>query len=344
MTKMPGMKEVAELARVSTATVSRVLSEDSRISAATRSRVMAAAKELGYIKSFAASGLASGQNWNVGVILPSVNGWYLSSVLEGIADSLLTRGYDLTLYNSAGGTHQRILFDDFLLRQRVDGVVIIGTRLERNEATRLHAVRRPIVSVGDISPHAGVIQIHNARAATAATSYLISLGHQRIAYVGGVHDGSPLDDGVSLPLGGFETAMQQGKLPLNKKWLVRADLTVGGGRRAAMELLNVPREDRPSAIVGSSDEVAIGVLLAARELNLSVPGQLSVIGIDGNELGETFGLTTVDQFAHEQGRIAVSQLLMQLASPNGSSARSHLTCKTELVIRSSTGFPTIGGY
>ena len=103
---MPGIKEVAELAGVSAATVSRVLSDDLRISAPTRHRAKAAAKESGYTKSFSASGLASGKNWNVGVLLLTVKGWYYSAILEGIADSLLAAGYDLTLYNSAGGIHE----------------------------------------------------------------------------------------------------------------------------------------------------------------------------------------------------------------------------------------------
>ncbi|UUL77920.1 LacI family transcriptional regulator [Pseudarthrobacter sp. Fe7] len=98
------MKEVAARVGVSEATVSRVLNQNANISSRTRDRVLVAANELGYVRSFSASALASGRTRNIGVLVPAVNRWYFASLLEGITHALRAEGYDLTLYNSAGET------------------------------------------------------------------------------------------------------------------------------------------------------------------------------------------------------------------------------------------------
>ena len=193
--------------------------------------------------------------------------------------------------------------------------------------------------MGDDPPGAGVVQVNNMEAAAAAaTFHLISLGHRRIAYVG-MDNRGPVASYFSLRREGFKTAMWQRKLPVPKKRLIEADCTLSGGYQAAKELLDRPLEDRPSAIVGATDDMAVGIILAAKELHLSVPAELSVIGIDGNEVGEAIGLTTVDQFAQEQGRIAAARIIEQLSSPSADPVSSHRVCQPELVARTSTGVP-----
>jgi LacI family repressor for deo operon, udp, cdd, tsx, nupC, and nupG len=104
---VPGIDEVARVAGVSTATVSRALSGQGHVSPATRERVRRAARDLGYVVSSSASGLATGRTKNVGVVIPFLNRWFFSSVVEGAESSLLTHGYDLTLYNLQGGGDER---------------------------------------------------------------------------------------------------------------------------------------------------------------------------------------------------------------------------------------------
>lgn len=134
--------------------------------------------------------------------------------------------------------------------------------------------------------------------------------------------------------------MEQAGIPLRRQWIVPAESTLGGGYEAARMLLTAPKMDRPSAVVGSSDDVAAGVILAARELALSVPDDLSVVGVDGSEVGEAFGLTTANLFAQRQGQRAVRQLLDELARHGDRSGLFYPESRPELVIRSSTGIPT----
>ena len=118
---MVGIIEVAELAGVSTATVSRALNGKSHVSSRARERVLEAAQELGYVASSSAFTLATGRAKNIGVVLPFVDRWFFSAVLEGAINSLVERGYDVTLYSLSGGpNNRRRVFSDLVLRKRVD--------------------------------------------------------------------------------------------------------------------------------------------------------------------------------------------------------------------------------
>lgn len=318
---------------------SRVLNDDARISARTRDRVTSAAIELGYVGSFSASSLASGRNSNISVLLPGLNSWFFSSVVERISASLLKERFDLTLYNSGGGTRHGALFDDFLLRRRVDAIIVVASKLSTDEIARLLTIRMPAVVVGGSAPGISTISIDETAASAAATAHLVDLGHQRIAHVSGLVDDGPSFSTSTRHREGYEATMNQVDLRVLKQWIVSAKSTVAGGYEAAMRLLVLPTQERPSAILSSSDEMAVGVIFAAKEFGFTVPGDLSVIGIDGNELGEAFSLTTVNQFAQEQGRRAVQHLRAQLCAPRTEYVSSNEIFSSKLIPRSSTGAP-----
>ncbi|MHA7264471.1 LacI family DNA-binding transcriptional regulator [Arthrobacter sp. TMN-37] len=337
---MAGIKDVAKRAGVSTATVSRTLSGNGRVSEKSRRAVLQAARELGFVPSYSASSLASGRNRNVGVVVPSVNRWYFSQVVDSAAAALLEAGYDLTLYNlSEGAGHRDRVLSDFLLRQRCDGVLSVSLELSRSELGQLLAVGKPVVGIGGALPGAHTISVNDRAIATLATEHLLSLGHRRIAYMGGT-EAFENDFRISgTRRQGFEAAMAAEGQEVFPSWRADADFTIPGGYIEAKRMLGHPRE-RPTAVFCASDEMAIGTILAARDLGIRVPEDLSVIGIDGHDLGETFGLTTVAQFPSQQGEYAVKRLLGILADPDQDDAgRTHEEARTELVVRSSTSAP-----
>ncbi|MDO9591534.1 MAG: LacI family DNA-binding transcriptional regulator, partial [Microcella sp.] len=152
---MVGIDDVARRAGVSTATVSRALSGRGHVAATTRERVEAAAADLGYVVSASASSLATGRTRNIGVVVPFLNRWFYTSVIEGAQRRLMQYGYDLTLYNLSGDDQERAkVFDDHLLRQRVDAVIAVSLELTVAEITSLHALSKPLVGVG--GPLSGV--------------------------------------------------------------------------------------------------------------------------------------------------------------------------------------------
>ena len=339
---MPGIKDVAKRAGLSTATVSRALSGKGNVSARSRERARAAAAELGFVLSYHASSLASGRNHNVGVVVPSVHRWYFSAVVEGVSATLLDAGYDLTLYNVSEGPDRRhSVLNDFLLRKRVDAVIAVSLELSAAEIQQLLAIHRPIVGIGGPLPGASTIRIDDAGIAEAATNHLIRLGHTRIAHL----TGDPaLNQDFKLPgirQAGFEAAMKDAGLPVRPEWQISADFTIQGAYTSARRLLGMGTE-RPTAIFAASDEMAIGTILAARDFGLRVPHDLSVIGMDGHELGEVFGLTTINQDARGQGALAARLLLETLdaGTPAGNDgSASDREYPTELVIRTSTAVP-----
>ncbi|GAB2454007.1 DNA-binding LacI/PurR family transcriptional regulator [Conyzicola lurida] len=335
---MTGINEVAVLAGVSTATVSRALSGNGHVSLATQSRVKAAALELGYVVSSNASGLATGRTKNVGVVIPFLTRWYYSSVIEGAEQALLSHGYDLTLYNlSGGGDERRSVFEHFLLRKRVDAVIAISLELTASELASLFEMNKPIVGIGGPLPGVRTLSIDDVKVARLATEHLLSLGHTSIAHIGG---DTSVELDFHLPTNrrvGYEAALEAVGIPIDPELFAAADFSVPGGYRAAKQLLGNPRK-RPTAVFAASDEMAIGTILAARDLGLAVPGDVSVMGIDDHELAGFFGLSTVAQFPAAQGRMAV-ELLMEELHPGRHVAAANTPLHFELIVRSSTARP-----
>lgn len=343
---MTTIQRVAELAGVSTATVSRALAGKKTVSSGTKARVEAAAQELGYVASSAASSLASGRTRNIGVVVPFLDGWFFTRILKGAHEALADAGYDLTLYHlDASGTgrageenpRRKRLFDEFLRRQRVDAFIAVSLELTDAELEGLRIINKPAVCIGGPLPGALTLSIDDAAIARLATEHLLALGHRCIAHVGG----DPLLDlDFHLPRtrrAGYEAALRSRGIEPDPLLVRVADFTIAGGYRATLQLLGDPRV-APTAIFAASDEMAMGALMAARDLGRRVPEDLSIVGIDGHELGEFFGLTTVSQFPETQGRLAAEAVLREL---DGESSGPHnIALPFELIVRRSTSVPS----
>ena len=336
---MLGIADVARHAGVSTATVSRALSGGFHVSPATRLRVEASAAQLGYVVSSNASSLASGRMKNIGVVVPFLNRWFFASVVEGAQQSLQRHGYDLTLYNLTGGASaRRSVFEHFLLRQRVDAVIAVSLELTESEVARLHALNKPLVGVGGPLTGVPTLTVDDLAVARLATEHLISLGHTRIAHIGG---DKALDLDFNLPTNrrfGYEAALKAAAIEARQDYFRPADFTMAGAYQAAKQLLGRPH-GRPTAIFAASDEMAIGSILAARDLGFVVPRDVSVIGVDDHEQAAFFGLSTVAQFPQQQGEKAVELLMDELRPHPAPRIGLNINMPFELIVRASTARP-----
>ena len=332
---MAGIAEVAARAGVSKATASRALTGAGYVSELTRTRVRDAAAELGYVASTSAVSLATGRTQNIGVVMPYLNRWFFAEVLEGIQQSLLERGLDLTLYDAKPGTPGRArIFGDFLARKRFDGLIAVGLEPVDHEIDQLTQIGRPIVSVVGSGEQTSVVAVDDDHAARRATEHLIELGHRDIAFVGG----SPHSHWAHVDqerLTGYRHAMREAGLSQYVRH-AHSEVTMPGGYAAAADLLGDARQ-RPTAIVGVCDEVAIGAIIAARRLGIQVPAALSVVGIDDHEFADMFALTTLQQVPREQGAAAVELLLAEIADPERSLTVVRMPAR--LVVRNSTAPP-----
>lgn len=329
---MSGIAEVARRAGVSKSTASRALGGTGYVSDDTRQRVMDAASSLGYVPSTSAVSLATGRTQNIGVVMPYVNRWFFAEVLEGIQQALLQRGLDLTLYDAKPGSAGRNrIFEDFLARKRFDGLIAVGLEPDHKEIDQMLSLGRPVVSVIGSSTATTVIEVDDDYVARRATEHLVALGHRDIAFLGG---------GVTTHwaqvdrrrLDGYRGAMRSAGLA-DRAMHITSEVTMPGGYASAVDALGDVR-GRPTALVATCDEVAIGAIIAARRLGVQVPSDLSVIGIDDHEFADMFSLTTLRQSPREQGRVAVDLLLTHLDDP--SMPPQIVRMQAQLVVRNST--------
>ncbi|WP_030482847.1 LacI family DNA-binding transcriptional regulator [Nocardioides aequoreus] len=336
---MTGIKEVADEVGLSQATVSRALRGQRGVSERNRERIEEAAARLGYVASRTAVGLATGRTHLVAAVVPHVTRWYFGTVIHGAEQVLRKHGYDLLLFNLAGSAEARDrVLGTHAATKRADALLLAG--LQPSDAERSWRDRHgtPAVLVGAVAEGWPSVTIDDEHVAVVAMQHLIDLGHQRIAYVGGEQANTLEFSTPGARHRGFLGSMDRAEHKVPPEYDHDGDFTLASGLEAGRALLRLPTP--PTAIMCASDEMAIGVLRAARELHLAVPGDVSVIGVDDHELSEHVDLTTVRQPVEELGRLAATQLLQQLGElPGSPPLPSHVRLETELVVRGTTGPP-----
>ena len=204
------------------------------------------------------------------------------------------------------------MFDFFLARKRVDAVIAIGVDLTEREIASLEQRGKPIVALGGAEPGVPSLTIDDRAVGLLATEHLLHLGHTRIAHLAGSGAAAMPNSVHGRRRYGFLEAMTAaGLAPGGRTHIHETEMTMPGGYTGTLQLLGHPGR-RPTALFAVSDEVAFGAFRAAEHLGITIPGELSIIGIDGHEYAEMFGLTTVEQYPGEQGRLAVDVVLRLL--------------------------------
>jgi LacI family transcriptional regulator, repressor for deo operon, udp, cdd, tsx, nupC, and nupG len=326
------IEDVARLAGVSIATVSRALRGLPDVAAATRARVLAAAAELDYIASPFAARLASGRSATVGVVVPFINRWFFAEVIDTVETALRKAGYDLLLYNLGDEAGRSRFFEDMPMRKRVDAVLVIGLVLSDDEFDALGALGEPVALLGLERTGFLSVRIDDVQSARQAVEHLLALGHRRIGLIGGDTD-DPMR--FTPPLhrrDGYRDALRAAGIEPDSALEVLGYFTVDGGSQAAQALLALP--ERPTAIFAESDEMAYGALRTIRRTNLRVPADVAVIGFDDQTNAELMDLSTVRQPVSEQARDIADRLLAVIGDDDA--PRDAVVLPTQLVVRGST--------
>lgn len=338
-----GIQEIATVTGLSKSTVSRALRGMENVAETTIDEVRRVADELGYVPSSAAAGLATGRQRAVGVVVPVIDRWFYVKALGGVDAELRRAGYDLVLYNLGGpGGDRDRAFRRSMLRHRVDALVLLSLVLDATERAELELTRHPMIVIGGPAPGLRNIGVDDRAVTRIAVDHLCGLGHRRVAYVGGQDEAGMNVAVPHLRRDGFVDAMRAAGQAVPDRWLLDGRFSFAGGLAAGVALLGVGGSaagavpDRPTAVVCASDEMALGVLLAAAQAGLSVPADVSVIGIDGHEYGATVGLTTVAQDPEAQGRAAARAVLAEV---EGGAAGAIVAAPAHLVVRGTTGSP-----
>ena len=346
------IREVAERAGVSMATVSRVLSGNHPVPASTRARVLRASRDLDYVANAHARALVGGGRKMVAVVLRQVTSPFYAQVAEGVEAEAASRGW-LCLVGTTGGDPQREL--EFVQLMREEGarlVILVGGVVEDDAyrervahyAQALDSAGARLVLCGRPAPDpdipALVVEFDNEAGAHAITGHLLSAGHRGIVFLGGLPGNTALDARVA----GYRAALAEHGLPPEAAHVVDCGLGRAAGHRAMAQLLKETattqlRKETPdfTAVFAGDDMVAAGALRAIAEAGLRVPHDISVVGYNDIPLAEDFNppLTTVRTPAEELGRAAVR---IALRDPEHAAGARHLL-GTHIVVRDSVQPP-----
>jgi LacI family transcriptional regulator len=327
------MSDVARLAGVSVATVSRVVNARYGVSAGTTAQVRSAIERLGYESSLVATSLRRSRTDVLGLVTHSFQS-YTAEVLKGVMDALTQSGFDLIIYANSDlyGTYSEGWEQRHLTRLSgtlTDGCIVVTPWGEVRSST-------PVVVIDPVRDSAvPSVTADNLAGATQVVEHLLGLGHRRIGFIAGR---SSLAAAWSREEG-YRAALAEAGVPVDPTLTGRGDFNPESAIPLARALLERP--DRPTAIFAASDGMALKVLEVAKELGLGVPGDLSVVGFDNipeSALAEP-ALTTVDQSMYRLGHEA-ARMLKSLVTGDWEGPRQILL-PTRLVVRGSTAPPRI---
>ena len=329
------IRQIADLAGVSIATVSRVLNGRGDVSEETRELVSRVIRENGYTANRNARGLSNGRTGLVGVLVPLVYPAYFSGILAGAAEALSEREFQIVL-SPTGGEHEREVSIVDRLHGLTDGAMIILPEESSEELERLldsgfrFVVLDPLMPLNERIPSVSAAHMSGA---DQAMKHLLDLGHRRVAQITGPRGWVATEDRRR----GYHAALAASGILPDPTLEREAEPEIDPGRAAAEQLLEL--SEPPTAIFAFNDNIAIGAIQAARARGLRVPEELSVVGFDDVEHATivTPALTTVRQPLAEMGRTGVSLLMRLLEGQRFETL--HVELATRLVVRDSTAPP-----
>lgn len=310
---MATIKDVAALAGISYTTVSHVVNKSRPVSDPVRLKVEAAIAQLDYVPSAVARSLKARSTATIGLLVPNSINPYFAELARGIEDYCERKGYCVILCNSDDDPKKQRSYIRVLLEKRVDGLIVSSVGGESALAQSLATARTPVVILDRVLAglEADLVCIDNEQGGYLATQHLLQLGHRDIACITGpLHTSSG-----QQRLAGFQRALHEAQLPVEPSRIIEGDFSVPGGYDAAARLL-APAAGKaaPTAIFACNDMMGMGVLRAAAERGIRVPGQLSVIGFDDIQICRFVypALTTVGQSIRQLGETAAERLLQRV--------------------------------
>lgn len=326
------IEDVANLARVSVATVSRALRGLPNVAPSTRLRVEEAAASLNYRPDPHASRLAAGRTFTVGMAVPLLGRWYFSQVIAGAHEVLAEAGYDLLLVGvDTQAAARRFVTEWAVIQKRVDGLVLADLRLDDEEIGELQAVGATVATIGARYAPFSSVTIDNRAAAALAVQHLIDLGHRRIGLIGGA---PTIPSPNSVPderRAGYRLALATAGITHEPSLETASDFTVDGGAIGMRRLLASPSP--PSAVFAMSDEIAMGAMQVVRQAGLRIPADMSIIGFDGHDLAGVASLTTIRQPVERSGSLAARFIIDAINEGTGA---QHAVEDVELIVRGTT--------
>jgi len=336
LAKKTTVYDIAKELNITVSTVSRALNNISTISEATRKAVQETAIRLNYRPNKIASSLTSGKTYTIGVIIPSAQVQYFASVVHALETSLKSFGYSILLYQSNESLLSEKNGITTLLEAQVDGIVA-SMSLETKDPSHFEKVKeegKPLIIFDRTHDdlQCAMVKIDDVRAGYIATKHLLDEGYRKIAYITTAHKIKIFNERYE----GYLLALQEAGLPANPAYTISGNLTVDGGYIGTQQLLKL--RERPDAIIGGDDYVALGIIKALHEKNITPP-EIGVIGFANQNFSEHIipSLSTIDQQALKIGAACATMFLKIIdQSLDARAAQKPVVIEPLLLAREST--------
>jgi LacI family transcriptional regulator len=332
------IRDVARVAGVSVATVSRVLNGSAPVSESTDLQVRNAARDLKYTPNGAARSLITSRSNTLGVLLPDIHGEFFSEVIRGIDLASRREGFHLLVSSSHAATEELVAALQSM-RGRIDGLIVMVPDLAAPRLLSEGAAGTPtvVLNAGRAVPGCHTISIDNFDGAYRVVQHLISLGHRRIATI----TGPALNVDAKRRLDGYRAALREAGIEADANLQLQGDFTEPSGYEAGLALLEL--DPRPTAVFVGNDRMAVGVMGALHDADVELPAGMAIAGFDDIEMSKYLSppLTTVHADAQMLGARAVERLL-ELQRTSKVDGPRHEVLPTKLVVRSSCGARAVG--
>jgi LacI family transcriptional regulator len=304
------IKDVAKIANVSYATVSRALNGHNDVSEKTKRRVIDICEQIGYSPNAIARGLVKNSTDTIGLLIPDITNPFFSDVAWGVEDEASKKGYNVILCNTNWELSREESYFKLLCEKRVGGIIVAPVSDETISLVERFGIKLPVVFVGSNPKDESFnfVVADNLKAGFMATEYLIKLGHLRIALIGGNEYTSTYRDRFE----GYRMALDKYGLIYDANFVKSGSFRRDSGYRLTKGLVEIG--NTPSAVVAANDMVALGVIEAIEELNMNIPDDISLIGFDDISYASLpkIKLTTISQPKYNIGKKSVDILFKRI--------------------------------
>ncbi|MEG2246285.1 MAG: LacI family DNA-binding transcriptional regulator [Peptostreptococcaceae bacterium] len=305
------IKDVAKKAGVSISTVSRVINDSKPVTDEVKQKVLDVIKETGYVPNPLARSLVTKKSQLIGVIIPEVSDSFVSELVNGIEEVAKMYNYDILLANTYSDKDQELKSINLLRAKQVEGIVLMSWKVDEEHLDYIQNCGIPAVYVSKTARNYDVysVSISNTDATYDMTKYLIDKGHKKIAFIMTSEDDTVLETERYV---GFEKAMKDGNLEINKALVKNAGTTYDYGYEKMKEMLD--EGNIPEAVFVTGDEAAIGALNAICDAGYRVPEDISVAGFNDAKIAAIYRpkLTTVHQPLYDMGAVAIRMVIKMI--------------------------------
>jgi LacI family transcriptional regulator len=328
--------DLARKLNISSATVSRALKDDPVVNKKTRKKIADLAEEMGYRSNHFARNLRNQTTQTIGVIVPRLNSYFMSTVIAGIENVVNTEGYNLIISQSSESVQKEKSSASTMFKNRVDGL-LVSLAYDTSDITHFEPFFKknvPLLFFDRVTHYKNCsnILIDNRKAGYEATAHLISQGRKKIVHI----TATPKRNVYIDRLQGYRQALADHSIRFREEYLIIDNLSQEAGSRAAEILLKM--HPRPDAVFVANDNCAVGCMMALKQAGIRIPEDIAFVGFNNDPVSKVIepNLTTINYPGYEMGQVAAHNLINHL---NGSSiikTANTILLHSELIIRASS--------